>query len=552
MSEVVIKTKRATPLIVVDWHSINWKNCHYVVKNLQSRIIKAYQEGRLGKVKALQGILTHSFSAKAIAVKRVTELNTGKKTPGVDKELWDTPTKKADALLNKLNRSGYKAFPLKRVYIPKSNGKKRPLEIPTMRDRAMQMLYQMALDPVAEEIADNNSYGFRQKRGCTDAIEQCFNSLAKISSTQWILEGDIKSCFDKINHDFVLANTPSDTKMLKEWLKCGLIDKGMYSLTTEGTPQGGIISPTLANLTLDGMEDLLKKNFKPSKPFNPKVNLVRYADDFIITGTTKELLENEVKPLIISFLKERGLELSAEKTHITHINEGFDFLGQNIRKYNGKLLIKPSKKNIKTFLDKVREMIKSNKTAKQENLIQTLNPMIRGWANYHRYVVSKETFSKVKSEIFKMIWNWCKRRHPNKPKLWIKDRYFIRVKNKDWIFAFNINQQINMADTPIVRHVKIKGNANPYDPQFEEYFEKREFTKMRKSIKGYGRLATVWMRQDGKCPICGEIITLESQWHLHHIIPKHLGGTDTLDNLVSLHPNCHRLVHSKKIDMSAS
>lgn len=326
----------------------------------------------------------------------------------------------------------------------------------------------------------------------------------------------------------------------------------MYSETIEGTPQGGIISPTLANLTLDGLEKLLHKQFKRSKEFNPKVNFIRYADDFIITGATKELLENEVKPLVINFLKERGLELSTEKTHITHIDKGFDFLGQNIRKYKGTLLTKLSKKNIKNFLDKVRTLINTNKTITQDNLILLLNPVIRGWTNYHQHVVSKKVFNSANHEIWKALWRWSKRRHPGKSSSWIKDKYFERVKNRDWVFKTNINRLINPAATPIVRHIKIRSNSNPYDPKFEEYFEEREFTKMRKSIKGYGKLATVWMRQDGKCPICKQLITLTSKWHLHYIIPKHLGGKNTLDNLVALHPNCHRIVHSRKLDMPVS
>ena len=545
------KVTCAPPSPVMDWHSIDWKECYRTVKATQSRIVKAYQAGRLGKVRALQGILTRSFAAKAIAVKRVTELNKGKKTPGIDNEVWDSPTAKADALWKKLSQIGYRSLPLRRIFIPKSNGKRRPLGIPTMKDRAMQMLFHMALDPIAEEIADNNSYGFRQKRSCADAIEQCFNILSLKRSAQWILEADIKSCFDKISHGHVLANTLIDTNILKQWLKCGLIFNGKYSHTNEGTPQGGIISPTLANLTLDGMEQLLK-DFKRTKKFNQKVNLVRYADDFIITGATKELLENEVKPLIVKFLSKRGLELSEEKTHITHIDDGFDFLGQNIRKYDGKLLIKPSNKNVKTFLGKVKIIIDNNKTATQDNLIRLLNPLIRGWTNYHRHVVSKDIFNKVQHKIWQFIWKWCRRRHPNKFKFWIQDKYFRRIGSRGWIFMTEENQLLNPADTPIIRHTKIQSDKNPYDSKNEIYFEERETKKMKNAVKGKKRLSTVLKRQDGKCPICDQLITLESQWHLHHINPKYLGGKDTLGNLLALHPNCHRQVHSKLVDKLVS
>jgi RNA-directed DNA polymerase len=326
----------------VHWHSINWAQCHQTVRRLQTRIVKATQEGRHGKAKALQWLLTHSFSGKALAVKRVTE-NQGRNTSGVDRETWPTPKAKSQAILS-LKRRGYKPLPLRRVYIPKSNGKMRPLGIPTMKDRAMQALYLLALEPVAETKADKNSYGFRPQRSTADAIGQCFCALGRKTSTQWILEGDIKGCFDNINHDWLLESIPTDKVILKKWLKAGYIDKRTLFATDAGTPQGGVISPTVMNMTLDGFEGMLRKRYPKNKPV--KINFIRYADDFIITGSSKELLENEVKPLVEQFLSARGLELSQEKTRITHIDEGFDFLGQNIRKYNGKLLIKPSKKNL--------------------------------------------------------------------------------------------------------------------------------------------------------------------------------------------------------------
>jgi len=337
------------------WHSINWKKAHREVKRLQTRIVKATQEGRWNKVKALQRLLTHSFSGKVIAIKRVTE-NRGKKTSGVDREIWDTPQKKFKAI-DSLKRRGYKPLPLRRVYLPKSSNpsKKRPLSIPVMRDRAMQALHLLALDPIAESKLDPNSYGFRVSRSCADAIEQCFNILAKKASSQWILEGDIRSCFDKISHRWLEHNLPMDQEILKKWLKSGFIDRQTFHPTHEGTPQGSIISPTMCNLTLAGLERELNTRFGKNDRLkrNPKVNFVGYADDFVVTGASKEILETQVQPLIETFLAERGLELSLEKTKIIHIEKGFDFLGQNVRKYRGKLLIKPSRKNVKTLLGNV-------------------------------------------------------------------------------------------------------------------------------------------------------------------------------------------------------
>jgi RNA-directed DNA polymerase len=467
----------------VNWNTIDWQTANRNVNRLQARIVKATQEGRWGKVRTLQHLLTHSFSAKALAVKRVTE-SSGKHTPGVDGETWNTPKKKAIAI-SSLRQRGYHPKPLRRIYILKKNGKMRPLGIPTMQDRAMQALYRLALDPIAETIADRNSYGFRLQRSTADAIEQCFNILAPKRSACWILEGDIKSCFDHISHNWLLANIPTDKAMLRKWLKAGFIEEHTFYHTEEGTPQGGTISPVLANMTLDGLERKLKDNFR-RKP-SLKVNFVRYADDFIVTAKSKELLQEQVVPLIETFLKERGLQLSQEKSKITHIEEGFDFLGQTLRKFDGKLLIRPSKDNAKAFLTKVREIVRTNKQATSGNLILKLNPLIRGWANYHRHVVSKQTFGAVDNAIFNTLWHWAKRRHPKKGKRWIKAKYFKTIGHRKWVFTGTVTgsagstKTIHLyraSKTPIRRHVKIVGEANPYDLDWTSYFARR-YQKLR-------------------------------------------------------------------------
>ena len=400
-----------------NWDSIDWKKAAAYVKKLQMRIAKAQKEGRHNKVKALQWTLTHSFYAKALAIKRVTE-NRGKKTPGVDKILWTTKKEKWEAITT-LKRHGYRPLPLRRVYLRKPNGKLRPLGIPTMTDRAMQTLYKFALEPVAETTGDPNSYGFRMGRCTQDAAVQCAAILARKDRAQWVLEGDIKGCFDNISHDWIEKHIPMDKEILHKFLKCGYIDTGKLFPTQAGTPQGGSISPTIANMVLDGLEFMLNKRFRKHYEngvyVNPKVNLVRYADDFIITGESRELLESQVKPLVEAFMTGRGLTLSLEKTVITNICDGFDFLGFNIRRYsNGKFLIKPSQKNVKTFLDKVRRIIKHSKASTQQELIGKLNPIIRGWALYHAHNASKQTFSMVDNQIWQCLWRWARRRHPKK------------------------------------------------------------------------------------------------------------------------------------------
>lgn len=420
------------------WDSIDWKAATVYVKKLQMRIAKAQKEGRHGKVQSLQWLLTHSFYAKALAVKRVTE-NKGKRTPGVDKILWTTKKAKFEAIAT-LRRHGYQPQPLRRVYLRKPNGKLRPLGIPTMTDRAMQTLYKFALEPVAETTGDPNSYGFRMGRCTQDAAVQCAATMARKDRAQWVLEGDIKGCFDNISHEWIERHIPMDKEILHKFLKCGYIDTGRLFPTKAGTPQGGTISPTIANMVLDGLEPLLNKAFHSRHingvKVNHKVNFIRYADDFIITGDSRGLLELEVKPLVERFMAERGLELSQEKTVITHITSGFDFLGFNVRRYaNEKFLIKPSAKNVHTFLEKVRTIIKHSKANTQQELIAKLNPIIRGWALYHAHNASKQTFSMVDDQIWQCLWQWAKRRHTNKGGGWIYNKYFHHINHRHWTFA---------------------------------------------------------------------------------------------------------------------
>lgn len=502
-------------------------------------------------------MLTRSRSARYLAVRRVTE-NQGKRTAGVDRVLWDTPDAKWKAA-NGLKRHGYKPRPLRRVFIPKSNGKERPLGIPTMTDRAMQALYLLALAPIAETTGDPNSYGFRIERSTADAMGQLFICLSKKVSAEWVLEADIKGCFDHINHDWLIANVPTDKTILRKWLKAGVIHKGQLQATDAGTPQGGIISPTLANMVLDGLESQLKQHLGVTKAKKLKINVVRYADDFVITGNSKEMLESEIRPWVEQFLAVRGLQLSLEKTRVVHIDEGFDFLGWNFRKYEGKLLIKPSKKNVKAFYRKVKDVISTNKTAKQEDLIQRLNPILRGWAMYHQPVVAKKAFSRMDNSVFHALWRWAKRRHPNKSLEWVRRGYFQPHEGRSWVFATMamrtdgtkaIAPLYSISSTAIERHRKVSGEYNPFDPSMEEMGEKLRMVRMLKKLKYRKQIVSLFQSQKGLCPLCKQPITKESGWHDHHVIHRSQGGGDTLDNRVLLHPVCHQQLHSRGLTVN--
>jgi len=454
------------------WETIDWDRACAEVHRLQRRIAKAVREGKIRKAIALQWLLTHSLSAKLLAVKRVVT-NKGKRTPGVDGVLWETPEAKLQAALD-LRRCGYHPKPLRRIYIPKGNGKLRPLGIPTMADRAMQALYNMALTPVAETLADWNSYGFREYRCTADAIAQAFICLAKKTSGRWILEGDITACFDKISHDWLCEHVLMDRRLLRMWLTAGFVWEGELFPTEAGTPQGGIISPTLANIALDGLEEVVRK-----AAFPQTAHFIRYADDFLIIARSESVLAEKVTPAIIAFLAERGLTLSAEKTVITSITQGFDFLGQHLRKYGkggGKLLITPSKKNVRRFIENVKTYIASSGHRARPELVEGINRKIRGWSNYHRAICASHTFGYVDSVFYHVLWRRERRLNPKMGKREITRRYFEQ----------GPYQAVRRAkQTPIVRHIKIRGATNPYLPEDEEYLRKLKYLRAERKRDAY-------------------------------------------------------------------
>lgn len=551
---------------VTDWHSLDWAKTQTFVRKTQLKIAQATGEGSWRRVKRLQRLLTHSFHGRCLAVRRVTE-NRGRKTPGVDGETWATPNLKFQAVMRLSQKRGYRPQPLRRVWIPKpGKQEKRPLGIPTLLDRAMQALYLLALEPVIESTSDPKSYGFRPDRSTADAMVELFHLLAPATAPVWIMEGDIKGFFDNINHDWLCRNVPMNRAVLRKWLKAGVIDRRQLTATEAGTPQGGIISPCLANATLNGLEIQLKRHLADKlgvkKAEKLKIQVVRYADDFVITAASKELLEQEVKPWVEQFLSVRGVELSQEKTRITQIHQGFDFLGWNFRKYvpkspcrKAKLLIKPSRKNASALYRKVRGIIKNSGALTQEALIGQLNPVLRGWAQYHSPVVAKQTFSTLDHLIQWRLWRWAKRRHPKKSAAWIRKKYFHFINGRNWVFAFpykNSKAEVKhrrlyaLADTAIVRHKRLPGDYHPYDAAQELKWEALRVQRMQHKLRYRGQVLSLFRRQRGLCALCGHGISKETGWHDHHVIRRVDGGQDVLSNRVLLHPNCHALVHSQK------
>lgn len=480
----------APPDAAEAWKSIDWAQAAAAVRRLQVRIAKAAREERWWAVKSLQRLLSRSQAAKRLAVRRTTT-NRGRWTPGVDGVIWSTPQQKGEAV-QQLRRRGYRPQPLRRVYIPKRNGKMRPLSIPTMFDRAMQALYKLGLEAVAEVRADPNSYGFRKYRGAADAIQQCFKALAKRASARWVLEGDIRACFDGISHSWLLANIPMDRLVLRKWLKAGYVEGTDLYPTQAGTPQGGIISPTLANMTLDGLE-AAARHAVPGRiagTRRSKVNVIRYADDFVITGDSKELLEERVRPAVAAFLAERGLELSDEKTRITRIEDGVNFLSQTLRKLGRKLLIRPTQEAVRAIRRTLAETLRRYRGLAASAMVQKVNSQLRGWAYYHRHVASADTFVALDKWLFRALRKWTKRRHPNKGPRWRWKTYW-SLGDRGWFAVLvktkrgqRLHRLIRTTSISIVRHIKVLGEANPFDPKYDGYFAERKAGKKRYPARG--------------------------------------------------------------------
>jgi RNA-directed DNA polymerase len=543
-------TKRTT-----DWNSVNWQYANKVVRRLRQRIFKATRDGNLKRVRNLQKLLMRSYSNIVLSVRRVTQLNHGKKTAGVDKLLVLTPGARG-TLVDILTMSPpWKPLPVKRIYIRKSNGKKRPLGIPCVIDRCIQAIVKNALEPYWEAHFERTSYGFRPGRGVHDAIERV-HSMSKANSTKsWVVDADIEGCFDNIAHSPLMkavGNFPA-RKLIQQWLKAGYVNKGVFHSTESGVPQGGIISPLLANIALHGIESALGIRYDKNGRTIGCRGIVRYADDLVVFCKSQEDAFRAVDDLSC-WMKNRGLALSKTKTKIVHLTEGFNFLGFNIRWYQNKntktgrkVLIKPSKESLQDVRNNIRQVWLENKSNNVNYLIGKLNPIIRGVANYYRTVVSSQIFSKLDTWMFVREKRYAKRMHPKKSSCWRKQRYWGRLnldRNDHWVFGDKRTGQylLKFSWHNINRHTLVKGDASPDNPELQEYWDLRRKRKSQTLIPSYQKLA---QKQEYKCSVCGESLFNDEPLQKHHKTPRSKGGSNSYANLELMHYYCHQQIHFK-------
>jgi RNA-directed DNA polymerase len=538
-----------------DWNTIDWKKANRTVRNLRQRIFRATQEGNLKKVRSLQKLMLKSYSNRLVSVRRVAQINAGRNTPGVDKLVIKTPAARGRMVDALAHYALWQAKPARRVYIPKSNNKRRPLGIPVIIDRCLQAMVKNALEPSWEARFEGTSYGFRPGRSCHDAIGKIYGLARPNKTKKWVLDADIRGAFDHISHAYLLKviGPVPGSGLIKQWLKAGYVEHGTFHATEQGTPQGGVVSPLLANIALHGMEEAIGVKHTAQGHIKGKRAVVRYADDFVCFCESKEDAE-QVQKILMEWLAERGLTLSEEKTRIVHLTEGFDFLGFNIRHYPApqtsrtgwKLLIKPSKKSVQAVQKKLKDIWMKGKGTNVQGVLARLNPIIRGWANYFRAVVASAIFHKLDSWMFYRADRYAKWQHPKKPKRWRHQKYWGRLnldRSDRWVFGDKATggYLLKFGWFPIERHVLIKGTASPDDPQLKSYWEQRQEASAKDLTFSKQKLAK---RQKGRCPECGESLFNGEELQVHHRLAKSLGGTDVYSNLALVHLLCHQHIHT--------
>jgi RNA-directed DNA polymerase len=540
------------------WNAVDWRRAQEQVNNLRQRIFRASEEGNYRKVRNLQKLMLRSRSNALLAVRRVSQVNRGKDTPGVDMLVVKTPAARAKLVDELSHHQPWRVKPARRVYIPKANGKQRPLGIPTMIDRAVQAVVLNALEPEWEAQFEGISYGFRPGRGCHDAIEKIYGIARPNKRKKWVLDADIKGAFDNIGHDQLVKAIGSFTAkgLIRAWLKSGYVENDAWHSSESGTPQGGVISPLLANIAMHGMENALGVTYRKGRgTIEGTRAVVRYADDFVVFCESKEDAEL-ARQQIAEWLKPRGLSLSEEKTRIVHLQDGFDFLGFNIRHYRApktsksgwKLLIKPSKDAVQRFKKKMKREWMSLLGSDVATVLARLNPIIRGWANYYRTGVSKHTFSRLDNWMFQREVRYAKRTHPHKPWKWISQKYWgahNRRSSAQWYFgnhAVENSYLLKLSDSKIERHIMVVGRNSPDNPALRDYWAKR---KLRKNQNLPKRQRTLADRQKGNCTHCKTTLHNGEKLHVHHKVRRKDGGKDELANTTLIHLLCHLQIHGE-------